>query len=468
MEECAFIEQVYRGNQLSSKWRGLTVVSCPCFFETNLALFHLDMAQSALEGAPVEIWEAVIGWVMYDPDAFQLHIDRPSTLCDSRAQLVNFRSQHHTLRLVCKSWNKYVTSAFSITSHTRQGRERFRFASQRYFLTSGEAPWEEIVAGAQSRSLVYFDTALSASSDRTFNRLDWLLTTLAETPLRYLSLLFTDLSPSSFSSPKFLNFSQLHTLCIHMEFEITALPLPSLLRMATPFLRELFIESTASPGIEMDGIITVLEWFGRSLQCLSLQFWDVTTPRVLPDSFWKHVPAIEYLNISGDNLVLLPDHLLTQGVALPSPITLPPTLTILSFIDFSINLQTFQVQQPFVEWLCTSGAREEGQARIQTFRFGLTWRDLLKFTGGDQTLRFQNVFEVFHSQLSHARIRLEDIDQVEMVDVAAVFDAIRRARNPEDAHSIDNTGARTRDAADGHTEVGGIYLAVCSHFINLP
>lgn len=118
------------------------------------------MNDSALVRTPVEIWEAIIDWTMYDRDALELYVERPATLkCNSRLRAL--QEQYHILLLVCRSWTKHVSSQYEVHTRFQGGNECIRYRSPRHYMDFGEADWGDVQSWLRRYQYVYYETAVS-------------------------------------------------------------------------------------------------------------------------------------------------------------------------------------------------------------------------------------------------------------------------------------------------------------------
>lgn len=373
------------------------------------------MVGSALQRTPVEIWETILDFVMYDPDAFELCVDRPATLANTDVQLHDLLQQIHLLKLVCKPWYRYLSTAYTVVDARRRKEddEGIRYTSRTNFMHFMEPKWKDILPNLSNHQYIYFETPISQGS--SLDRFEALLTALlGQLRLRYLAFEFVSPISSSFETTVY-TYPRLYALSFTMHHAGGRLPLSYLLRLSLPSLRELSVAAVKGPVDEVNDIARILERFGPQLKSFSLQLAkevNIEDALPFPPLIWSCVPNLELLRFRADTVCLWgEDHF--SSAFIPStydPVpTLPPTLTTLSLPYLTIR--TLLAQRPLVAWFTNPDTRTQGRSKLERFRFEFRWDDVRKVIADTDCVdMIKEELRFYSASLGEAGIRLEDIE----------------------------------------------------------
>lgn len=257
---------------------------------------------SAIERAPVETWESILDWVMYEDDTFTLCLEHPSSLAGGDVQLRALRNQLYILRCVCRAWNEYASRAFKVVSRIQNGNEGLRFTSRNHFMDEIVSEWEDVIPDFQNHNWTYFDGCVGGKENNGRHMLDTLLPLLAQHHhLQYLNL--EQLYPTPLPSySRLIHFPRVSTLALAAN---SAFPVDHIMLLDLPSLHEMVLILFHGDITALTDINTILQKFGPQLQALSFQpVRNLEDVIALPSVLWEYLPKLEHLSLRGCSATL--------------------------------------------------------------------------------------------------------------------------------------------------------------------
>lgn len=416
-------------------------VSCSSLLEKLCYIFlpidsypFSGMNDSAVSRVPVEIWEHILDLAVSEfvYSELKLTMLKLSSLSITSQSAEAFKSHMKSLRIVCKSWKKYISAHYPTSFGLVLGSTTFRvfdiirspvFVVEERNMTVC-ASISDIIARP---GLIRYDGA-TLMRGRRMEDIDFgsVITSLSNCfQLRYLCLTngYHCIPPNNPRPLRFPSLSVLSVVAMGSNTDVTSGSISSMARhlelIVAPNLEELLLTIPSPRSQYSPSITKLVTAHGRNLKGFSLvcvhrpgdsrNQWRVG---YLATTFWALMPKLEYFRQSSHSFTISPP-LSRYG----DPSYLPPNLTtfICHFVDTPDTCGT--LDRNLLSWLQDKPL----DAQIQTYRLECRWSDRRTFRGkakpgGGVTLAADVAFSC--QKRYNLKIRLEDISGQSLEDWA--------------------------------------------------
>lgn len=265
------------------------------------------MADTAIHRAPFEIWATIINRYLWDdPLIFPSILHLPSINNIGTSQTVSgLRERRNTLRLVCKSWNSFVSVCNIFTTSGARDYSVVASNDVRVILSCDRLDRFASYIDSGKRSLTYLFMSLENGDLLDVNRLDSHFQHIVLlTQLRFLSLALETTSEVQNLPDDHWTSIQPHILphVTFFQYESQTAPLLSALYLQLPFLDELSVWTIDDYDQCDSHIPLLLNRFGSKLSALSLDTYERAF-HLSSLSLPKHTPHLLTLRCKFDDIL---------------------------------------------------------------------------------------------------------------------------------------------------------------------